>query len=483
VATDTAAHLTIAEAGRLLRARKLSSVELTTAYIDRIEAFNPTLNAFITVNRDQALAQAHAADAEITSGRYRGPLHGIPIAVKDLFATKGDVTTSGSKILKDNVTQYDATVVARLRQAGCILLGKLMLMEFANGDDVNPLTGKRPVRNPWNIERSVSGSSSGPAAAVSASLCAGALGSDTGGSIRLPASYCGIVGIKATFGRVSRHGATPLAWSLDSVGPMTKSVEDCALMLEVIAGADPADRGCSERPVPDYRKTLDAGVKGLRVGLPKNYFLDYCTADVAEAVREAARTLERHGATVREVELPHLKYAMGAELAIIFGESLAYHSTYLRQGKFDLYTDTNKAQWDAARFISAADYVQAQRVRRYIIRDFEKAYEDVDVILAPSAATEANPIAEDEWTDRVAMRQVPAGNVPLLELIWHMPSPANLSGVPALALPCGFSAAGLPLGLQIMGRHWDEATVFRVGAAYEQATEWHKRRPKISSSR
>jgi aspartyl-tRNA(Asn)/glutamyl-tRNA(Gln) amidotransferase subunit A len=479
--TDTAAHLTIAEAGELLRTRKLSPVELTTAYIDRIEAFNPTLNAYTTVNRNQAIAQAHTAESEIDSGHYRGPLHGIPIAVKDLFATNGDLTTSGSKILKDNVTHYDATVVARLKQAGCILLGKLTMMEFANGDDVNPLTGQHPVRNPWNLLRSVSGSSSGPGAAVCASLCAGALGSDTGGSIRLPASYCGIVGIKATFGRVSRYGATPLAWSLDTVGPMTKSVEDCALMLGVIAGADPADRACSERPVPDYRNGLRAGVKGLRVGLPKNYFLDYCTADVADAIREAARTLERRGAIVREVELPHLKYAVGAELAIVFGESLAYHSKYLRQGKFDLYTDTNKAQWDAARFISAADYVQAQRVRRYIIRDFEKAYEEVDVIFAPSAATEANPIAEDQWTDQVAMRQVPAGNVPLLELIWHMPSPANLSGVPALALPCGFSTAGLPLGLQIMGRHWDEAMVFRVGAAYEQATDWHTRRPDMSS--
>lgn len=287
--------------------------------------------------------------------------------------------------------------------------------------------------------------------------------------------------MKPTYGRVSRYGVTPLAWSLDNAGPMTRSVEDNAIMLAVIAGADPADRMCSDKPVPDYRKGLRAGVKGLRIGLPKNYFLEYSTRDVADAVREAAKTLEEQGATVSEVDLPHLKYALGAELAIIFGEPLAYHSKYIRQGKFDLYTDTNKAQWDAARYVSAADYVQAQRVRRYIIRDFEKAYEQVDVIFTPSTGVEANPIQEDILTDHAPMREVPAGSITLWEILWRMPSPGNLSGVPALALPCGFSAAGLPLGLQIMGRHWDEATVYRVGAAYEQATGWHTRRPQITS--
>jgi aspartyl-tRNA(Asn)/glutamyl-tRNA(Gln) amidotransferase subunit A len=438
------------------------------------------LNAYARLTPEIAMREAEAAEKDIQRGHYRGPLHGIPVAVKDIFATNGHLTTSGSKILKDNVTRYDATAVARLKRAGCILLGKLTMSEFAFGDDVNPLTGKRPTRNPWNLERSVSGSSSGSGAAVCASFCAGALGTDTGGSIRLPSGYCGIVGMKPTYGRVSRYGVTPLAWSLDNAGPMTKSVEDNALMLGVIAGADPADRMCSEKPVPDYRKGLRAGVKGLRIGLPKNYFLEYSTRDVADSVREAAKTLERQGATVSEVDLPHLKYAVGAEIAIIFGEPLAYHSKYIRLGKFDLYTDTNKAQWDAARYVSAADYVQAQRVRRYIIRDFEKAYEQVDVIFAPSTGVEANPIQEDVLTDRAPVRDVPAGTITLWESLWRMPSPGNLAGVPALALPCGFSAAGLPLGLQIMGRHWDEATVYRVGAAYEQTTDWHNRRPNLA---
>ena len=474
-------YLTIMEAGASLKAKRLSPVELTQAYLDRIESLNPSVNAFITVLREEALTHAREMEKEIAAGHYRGPLHGIPIAVKDIFATDGHRTTCGSKILKDNVTHYDATVVARLKKAGCILLGKLTMSEFAFGDDVNPLTGQHPTRNPWNLERSVSGSSSGSGAAVCASFCAGALGTDTGGSIRLPSGYCGIVGMKPTYGRVSRYGVTPLAWSLDNAGPMTRSVEDNALMLQIIAGADSADRMCSDKPVQDYRKGLRAGVKGLRIGLPKNYFLEYSTRDVADAVREAAKTLERQGATVSEVDLPHLKYAVGAEMAIIFGEPLAYHQKYIRQGKFDLYTDTNKAQWDAARYVSASDYIQAQRVRRYIIRDFEKAYEQVDVIFSPSTGVEANPIQEDVLADRIPVREVPAGSITLWEILWRMPSPGNLAGVPALALPCGFSAAGLPLGLQIMGRHFDEATVYRVGATYEEATDWHTRRPAIAT--
>jgi aspartyl-tRNA(Asn)/glutamyl-tRNA(Gln) amidotransferase subunit A len=473
-------YLTISEVAPLLKSKRLSPVELTSAYLDRIDQLNPKVNAFITTLRDEALQSARALESEIAAGRYRGPLHGVPIAVKDIFATNGHRTTCGSKILKDNITHYDATVVARLKAAGIILLGKLTMSEFAFGDDVNPLTGQRPTRNPWNLERSASGSSSGSGAAVAASMCAAALGTDTGGSIRTPSAFCGIVGMKPTYGRVSRYGVTPLAWSLDNAGPMTKSVEDNALLLGIIAGADPADRMCSERPPDDYLKLLRTGVRGLRIGLPKNYFLEYATRDVGEAVREAARTLERQGASIHDVDLPHLKYAIGAETAIIFAEPLAYHQKYIRQGKFDEYTDLNKASWDAARFISGADYVQSQRVRRFMIRDFEKAFEQVDVIFAPGVATEANPIEEDLLTDKLPTRDVPAGMITLWEIVSRMTFPANLTGVPALVLPCGFSTAGLPLSLQVMGRHYDEGTVYRVGAAYEQATDWHSRRPELA---
>lgn len=472
--------LTIAEVAPLLRAKRLSPVDLTRAYLDRIDALNPKINAFITILRDEALANARAAEAEIAAGRYRGLLHGIPIAVKDIFATNGHRTTCGSKILKDNVTHYDATAVARLKQTGAILVGKLTMSEFAFGDDVNPITGQRPTRNPWNLERSASGSSSGSGAAVSASMCAAALGTDTGGSIRYPSAYCGIVGMKPTYGRVSRHGVTPLAWSLDNAGPMTRCVEDNALMLGAVAGPDPADRMCSDRPVGDYLKDLRVGVRGLRIGLPKNFFFEFATRDVGEAVHEAAGTLEKQGASVHEIDLPHLKYAVGAEIAIIFAEPLAYHQKYLRRGKFNEYTEYNKAQWDAARYVSGADYVQAQRVRRFMIRDFEKVFEQVDVVFAPGAGTEANTIEEDLLTDRIPTREVPAGTVTLWEIFPRMANPGNLAGVPALVMPCGFSAAGLPLSLQIMGRHFNEATVYRVAAAYERATPWHERRPSLA---
>src|SRR5712692_3627264 len=270
-------YLAIAEAARMLESRRLSPVELTQAYLERVERLNPKVHAFITVISDDALSNARAAEKEIMAGHYRGPMHGIPIAVKDIFAANGYRTTCGSKILRENVTRYDATAVARLKLAGAVLIGKLTMSEFGLGDDVNPLTGLGPTRNPWNLERSASGSSSGSAAALAASLCAASLGTDTAGSIRGPAAYCGIVGLKPTYGRVSRFGVTPLAWSLDTVGPMTKSVEDNALLLGVIAGHDTADRASSAQPVGDYLKKLRAGVKGIRIGLPKTHFLEYAT--------------------------------------------------------------------------------------------------------------------------------------------------------------------------------------------------------------
>jgi len=261
---------------------------------------------------------------------------------------------------------------------------------------------------------------------------------------------------------------------------MTKSVEDNALVLGVIAGADPKDRMCSDHRVDDYRRNLRAGIRGLRIGLPKNYFLEYATRDVGDAVREAAHMLERQGASLHEVELPHLKYTIGAETAIIYAEPLAYHQKYLRRGRHSDYTDLSKASWDAARFVTGSDYVQAQRVRRFMIRDFEKAFEQVDVVFAPGMPVEANTIAEDLLTDKFPTRETLAGTVTLWEIIGRMTNPANLTGVPALVLPCGFSASGLPLSLQIMGRHFDETTVYRVSAAYEQATDWHTRRPRLS---
>ena len=476
---DDLNFLTIAHASRLLRTGRLSPVELTRAYLDRIDLLDPDIGAFITVLRDESLSQSHVIEQQIAAGHYRGPLHGIPIAVKDNFATDGVLTTCGSKILKENVTRYDATAVSRLKEAGAILLGKSSLFEFAFGDDINPLTGRGPTRNPWNLGRSTSGSSCGSAAAVSASMCAAALGTDTGGSIRGPAAFCGIVGMKPTYGLVSTYGVTPLCWSLDHVGPMTRSVEDNALMLGVIAGGHSADRLCSQEPAHDYTSMLHAGVKRLRIGLPKRYYFEFASREVATAVDQAAKTLEHQGASIHEIDLPHLKYAVGAEIAILFSESLAYHQKYLLRGKFYDYTDSNKMQWDSARYISATDYLQAQRLRRFVIRDFERAFETVDVICAPGAPTEANLIHEDAPTDQLPTQTVPAGSVTSYEMFLRLTSPANLAGVPALVMPCGFSAAGLPLSMQLMARHFQEATVYQVANTYEQTTDWHRRRPEF----
>jgi aspartyl-tRNA(Asn)/glutamyl-tRNA(Gln) amidotransferase subunit A len=476
--TDNPCLLTIAAAGRRLRARSLSPVELTRAYLDRIDLLNSSVGAFITVLHEKALDQAREVGKQFDAGHYLGPLHGIPIAIKDNFATDGVLTTCGSKILKDSVPDFDATSVARLKQAGAILLGKSSLYEFAFGDDINPFTGRGPTRNPWNLERSTSGSSSGSAAAVSASMCAAALGTDTGGSIRAPAAFCGIVGMKPTYGRVSRYGVTPLSWSLDHVGPMTRSVEDNALMLNAIAGSDPHDQTCSRKPISDYAKMLRKGVNGLRIGLPKNFYFEFADREVGEAAFRAAKTLERLGASIREIDLPHLKYAVGAEIAILFAEAFAYHQKYIRSDRFQDYTDSNKMQWDSARYISAADYLQAQRLRGFLIRDFEHAFEAVDVLCAPGAATEAGPIQEDASTDQLPTREVAAGTVTTYEMFLRMSSPANLAGIPALVMPCGSSAAGLPLSLQIMAPHFDEATIYQVANAYEQSTDWHLRRPE-----
>jgi aspartyl-tRNA(Asn)/glutamyl-tRNA(Gln) amidotransferase subunit A len=392
-----------------------------------------------------------------------------------LFASKGHRTTAGSRILKDNITDYDATAVARLKAAGAILLGKLSMWEFASGEDINPLTGAGPAKNPWNLERSTSGSSTGSGAAVSASLCAAALGSDTGGSIRAPAAFNGIVGLKPTFGRVSRFGATPLSWSLDHVGPMTKSVEDNAIVLEAIAGPDPNDRWCSSKPAGRYRRDLRAGVKGLKIGLPRDYYFEYATIEAGQAAREAISELEKQGAVLSDIELPHLKYTHGVELAILYPETLAYHARYLRQGKAEEYTKGFLSfALDPARYVSAADYVQAQRLRKFIIRDFEKAFSAVDVIAGPGGEGEATPVTDS----LLSKYETPRGMTEVLDM-WRIYEAGNVSGVPSLALPCGFSRAGLPLSLAIMGKHFAEETVYRAGHAYEAATEWHLRRPPV----
>lgn len=476
MSNDDICFLPITKLSALLRLKDLSPVELTSSCLNRIEKLNPSLNAFISVLKKEAMENAILAEKEIANGNYRGLLHGIPVAVKDLFASQGVRSTSGSRILKDYIPNYDATALARLNNSGAILLGKLQLSEFAGGDDINPLTGSGPAKNPWNMRCSAGSSSSGSGVSVAASLCAASLGTDTGGSIREPAAFNGIVGMKPTFGRVSRFGVTPLSYSLDTVGPMTKTVEDNAIMLEAIAGYDAKDSWSSSQVVTSYRKHIRDGVRGLRVGLPKKFFFDYATKELGDAVFKAAQELERQGAILSEVELPHLKYTIGVEFAILLSEALAYHMQYLNQGKESEYTRTFLyGVLEPAKSIRGADYMQAQRIRNFVIRDFEEAYAKVDVILAPGAGAAATPLDEEDF----AQYETPLGMQDLIEMWPRIYFPASLSCVPSLVMPCGFSKAGLPLSLAVMGKHFDEATVYRVAYAYEQLTSWHRYKPNV----
>jgi aspartyl-tRNA(Asn)/glutamyl-tRNA(Gln) amidotransferase subunit A len=463
--------LTIAEASRLMRGKKLSPVELTQTALQRIAALNPRLNAFITVLEDGAQAAAKKAEQEMMSGHHRGPLHGIPIALKDLCATKGIRTTAGSKILGDYIPKEDATVAQRLAEAGTILLGKTQLNEFAYGPDGDNAHYGR-VRNPWNLERLTGGSSSGSGAALAASLCLGALGSDTGGSIRIPAALCGIAGLKPTYGRVSRVGLTPLSWSLDHAGPMAKTVEDVALLLQAMAGYDALDPGSAQQPVPDYAAALGGDIRGLRIGIPREYFFDVIDPEVETAVRQATDVLTGLGASLHTVSWPALRYVTLAALIIVLVEASAYHDVWIRTRPQDYAPDIAlRLKWGL--LLPASAYVKAQRLRALLCREAAQLWRQVDVLVTPATMLAA-PLPGQTHV-RIGERQMSTR-----EAILRLMRPFNLTGLPAISIPCGFSATGLPIGLQIAGKPFDEATVLRVAHAYERQTHWHRRQPPIA---
>jgi len=456
--------------GRMIATKQVSPVEVVRAHLDRIAAVDQTLRAFITVCADAALESARAAEAELMAGRAVGPLHGVPWAPKDLYSTKGVRTTGGSKILGDSVPSADATVVARLAGAGAILLGKLNMHEFAYGPEgLNAHYGD--TRNPWGMDahRIAGGSSSGSGAAVAAGLVPGSLGSDTGGSIRIPASLCGITGLKPTYGRASRAGVLPLAWSMDHVGPMTRSARDCALMLSAIAGYDPADPTTSVLPVPDYGVALTGDVKGLRVGLLRAHFTDIAAPDVRAAVEAAAKQLERAGAVVDEVNLIQVAHVGSASAAIVASEALAYHAAWMRSRPQDYQPDVRERLRMGA-FINGTHYVRAQQVRALVTREVDEALARRDVLLAPASPITAPVLGERETT-------LGDGPSEVRSALLRCARPFNFSGHPACAAPGGFTAGGLPIGLQVVGRPFDEATVLRVVDAYQQITDWHTRRP------
>lgn len=449
--------MTIREAAESLRRRRFSALELTTATLGRIERLNPTLRAFLTVTAEQALKQARQADADLAAGNDRGPLHGIPVAVKDIFHTRGVLTTAGSPIYRNFVPDRDAFAIARLEHAGAVMLGKLNMHELAYGiTSANPHFGA--VRNPWNGKHSPGGSSGGSGAAVAAGLVYAALGTDTGGSIRIPASFCGTVGLKPTYGRVSRRGVMPLSWSLDHVGPLTSSVRDAALLLNAIAGHDPADASSSRYPVVDFVPDADCPVRGLRIGFPENFFFERVDADVELCVRGAVARLESLGANVKPLKVPDIAAMNATARVILLCEASAMLEPHLAdRGQFG---PDVLALLDQGGLLPATDYIHAQRLRRQMQREFARIWSSVDCLIAPTTPNTA-PRTGDT-TVKLGGHEEDV-RLATTRLVRSM----NLLGLPALSIPCGLSGDGLPVGLQIIGPAFEEALILRVGAAME----------------
>jgi aspartyl-tRNA(Asn)/glutamyl-tRNA(Gln) amidotransferase subunit A len=460
--------LTIAEAARLIAKRELSPRDLARSCLDRIAATDGVLNSFITVTADLAMEQARAAEADIMRDGPKGPLHGVPYALKDIYDTAGIPTTAHSARCKDRVPAEDAHSVALLRAAGGVLLGKLATHEFATGGPSWDLPWK-PARNPWNLSRFTGGSSSGSGAAVAAGLVPGAMGSDTGGSIRLPAALCGTAGIKPTYGRVSKRGVLPLAFTFDNAGPLAWTVEDCAILLQAVSGHDPLDPASADVPVPDFRATLNDGVKGTRIGWIRHWYeVDGRASDEVIATMDVAMEVLRGlGAEVVEVTLPPLIAFQACMRVISPAESFTIHADHLRTAPHD-YGEMFRYRILPGAFVPATDYIQALRQQRVLVQAVLNTLRDVDALITATTWREAPLLA--------AIRAEANLAAPTLT------NPFNVAQLPALSLCNGFCAAGLPLSMQIAGRMFDEATVFRIGHAYEQATSWRARRPEPPAS-
>ncbi len=464
--------LTIHGLSELIRKREVSPVEVIRATLTRIEQYDGELKAFITILSDEALECAERAEASIVRGGYIGPLHGIPIGLKDIIYTEGSRTTCGSKILADFFPREDATVVTRLKKAGAIIVGKLNCHEFAFGaTSVNPHYGT--PKNPWNARCIPGGSSGGSAVAVAASLCLGALGTDTGGSIRIPSSLCGTVGLKPTYGRVSTSGVYPLSWSLDHVGPMTKSVRDAAILLQSLAGRDPRDANSSSEPVPDYL-SIREDVRGLRAGVPSDFYFENCDPEVRDHVMQALEVLKEAGVIIEEVSIPHLKHATTAGLVILLAEAASQHENYLKGSQSQDYGKDVRGLLKSGTFVTATQYIKAQRVRSVMRKEFLKAFELVDVLITPGLPVVAPKMEQDSVT-------ISGKRETVRSALTRVMRPYNLTGLPAIVLPCGFSRSGLPVALQIAGRPFEETTILAVAQAYEEHTPWHEKRPSIEA--
>ena len=481
-------NLTVSELSEKLKKKEVSSKELTSLYLRRMEEVDEKIHAYITVCRDSAVKEAEAADKRIKEGDAT-PLTGVPIAIKDIFCTKDVRTTCASRILENFVPPYDATVVRKLKEAGAVILGKLNMDEFAMGSSTEN-SAFFPTLNPWDTKRVPGGSSGGSAAAVAAGECAASIGTDTGGSIRQPASLCGVTGLKPTYGRVSRFGMIAFASSLDQGGPITRDVTDCAIMLKIIAGHDPLDSTSMDAPVPDYTAALKKEIKNMRIGIPKEYFIEGLDKDVSEAIKDAIGVFKKAGAELVDITLPHTEYAISVYYLVATAEASSNLARYdgvkygLRVadgGLLDMYKLTRDAGFGAevkrrimlgTYSLSAgyyeAYYKKASEMRTLIKMDFEEAFKKCDIILTPTSPTAAFKLGE-KIADPLTM---------YLSDIFTIS--CNLAGIPGISIPCGFTKENLPVGLQLLGKPLDEATLLRAAYNYEKNTEWHKKRPKIS---
>lgn len=474
--TDTGpTALTLSEVSRLLRQRRISPVELTEACLARIESLNAALNAFITVTAESALVAARSAEAEIVRGGWRGPLHGVPIALKDLLDTAGVRTTAGSALFKDRVPTEDAEVVRRLRAAGAVLLGKLNMHEFAFGGS-SAISYFGAVRNPWDVAYSPGGSSGGSAAAVAAGLCYAALGSDTGGSIREPAAYCGIVGLKPTYGCVSTSGAIPLSWSLDHIGPMTRTVSDAALMLQVIAGYDSQDPASVDLPVPEYLADIAASTSALRLGILRDYFYENLNPDIEAAMHNAMSVLRSLTHSLHEVAplATDASYAsvMDPYVALLSAEAYEFHKDYVAKNP-ELYQAPTLKRLRAGAEVTTSTYIRSRRQLEQIRHAVARRFNEVDFLITPT--TPVPPFTVAELSDPNAARSME------LQML-HNTRPINMLGLPTISVPCGFTAARMPIGLQISGRPGAEASVLRLAYAYERATGRRRMQPPVRAT-
>ncbi len=464
------ALLSLTEVAQAIAQKRMSSRQVTQSCLDRIGQWQPRLNAFMAIEADEALAAADAADAALAKGNSRGALHGVPLAHKDMYYDAGKVVTCGSKIRRDWVATTTATSLQRLKDAGTVRLGSLQMVEFAYGPTGhNPHYG--PVHNPWNVDHITGGSSSGSGSAVAARLTFAALGSDTGGSIRMPAHFCGVTGLKTTVGRISRAGAMPLSQSLDTVGPLARAVEDCALLLGLMAGADPNDSTAVGGDVPDYMAATDGSLKGLTIGVPAAFYVDDLDADTARILDETVATLKREGAQVVQVELPDQRQLTAACQFVLAVEAAAFHKRWMIERPQD-YGPQVLMRLQNGLAMPAVSYLEAMRWRGPALAAYLAATAGVDAVLAPVAPAAAPTIAESD-----------VGNSPdaeaMIQRLTRFTRPVNYLGLPSLSIPAGFASGGLPVGMQLIGRPFDEATLLRAGAAFQRATDFHARCPEM----